>query len=57
MEMIAPAIKDDLLSLDPEGLTFHECILKNGTFVFTLDENNRLQTLFKVLYPSRKNIN
>lgn len=57
MEMIDISVKDDLLALDPDGMTFHECILKNGTFVFTTDRDHRLQTLFKVLRPIRKDIN
>lgn len=57
MEMIDISIKNDLLALDPEGLTFHECTLKNGTFVFTTDGNHRLQTLFKVFRPGKTDVN
>ena len=56
MEMIDISIKEDLLALDSEGMTFHECILKNGTFVFSTDGNHRLQTLFKVFRQVQKDV-
>ena len=57
MEMIDISIKENLLALDSEGMSFHECILKNGTFVFSMDGKHRLQTLFKVYRQVQKEVN
>lgn len=48
LQLINSATKDKLLQGDPEGLYYHECILANGTFVFT-KENGNLHSLYKVI--------
>lgn len=37
-----------LLDADPDDLHYHQCILSNGTFIFT-SENYKLLSLYKVI--------
>lgn len=48
LQLINSATRDKLLQSDPEGLYYYECILTNGTFVFT-KENGDLHSLYKVI--------
>lgn len=48
MQIIDFAAKEQLLSKDPGDTCFHECILGNGTFIFTT-KNGILTSLYKVI--------
>lgn len=48
LQLINSAAKDKLLQSDPKGIYYHECILTNGTFVFT-KENGNLHSLYRVI--------
>ena len=49
MIVIDPRAKEKLLATDPQDNTYHECNLKNGTFVFQTDKDHRLTELYKVM--------
>lgn len=48
LQLINSADRDKLLQSDPDGIYYHECILANGTFIFT-KENGNLHSLYKVI--------
>lgn len=49
MIVIDTLTKEHLLDKDPQDHTYHECKLRNGTFVFQTDEDHRLTKLYKVM--------
>lgn len=48
MQIIDFAAKEQLIGKDPDDTCFHECILSNGTFIFTAN-NGILTSLYKVI--------
>ena len=52
MIVIDPQTKEKLLAADPQDNTYHECNLKNGTFVFQTDKDHHLTELYKVMTRS-----
>lgn len=48
MQTIDFITKEQLLGKDPDDTCFHECILSNGTFIFTAN-NGILTSLYKVI--------
>lgn len=48
MQTIDFTTKELLLGKDPDDTCFHECILSNGTFIFTAN-NGILTSLYKVI--------
>ena len=48
MQIIDSVIKEQLLNKDPGDRRYHECILANGTFIFTV-EDDKLSALYKVV--------
>lgn len=49
MQLITITDKERLLAEDPADTVYHECTLKNGTFVFVTNAEHRLTTLYKVI--------
>lgn len=47
MQIIDSTTAKKLLATDPHDNHIHECTLVNGTFLFTM-QNNQLHTLFKI---------
>ena len=47
MQIISTEQADKMLEADTKDVTTHECILKNGRFLFE-SENGKLTTLYKV---------
>lgn len=48
LQLITPSTRKELLQNDPEGIRFFECVLANGTFIFT-KEKGILHSLYKVI--------
>lgn len=48
LQIIDSETENRLLTADTHDLNYHHCILSNGTFLFT-SENNKLLTLYKVI--------
>ena len=49
MQLITNDYKSQLLAQDPCDTVYHKCIMKNGTFIFTTNDQYQLKSLFKVV--------
>ena len=49
MQLITSREKSRLLAQDSNDEIYHERVLKNGTFIFVVNDRRQLQVLFKVV--------
>ena len=47
MQLITDDDKSQLMAQEQYDTGYHECIMKNGTFIFTTNDQHKLQSLFK----------